>query len=162
MPAPYPATIEVERAVRDQALVGFRGNFYSLPPGHAGELVVVRHRLGSGIVEVSTGGGVGLAPHRREPDGAGALIRADEHVAALERAVLAALTDRGPCRHKTRRPPSPAALAEAERIRRAGAGLAGQQVVVDFAAYAAGTRPLRPLDADADDAAADSEEAESW
>lgn len=74
--------------------------------------------------------------------------------------MLAAFTDRGPCRHKTRRPPSPAALAEAERIRRAGAGLDGQQVVVDFAAYAAGTRPLRPLDAD--DAAADSEEAESW
>lgn len=42
VPAPYPAIIEVERAVRDQALVGFRGNFYSVPPGHAGELVVVR------------------------------------------------------------------------------------------------------------------------
>ena len=35
-----------------------------------------------------------------------------------------------------------AALAEADQIRRAGTSIAGEQVVLDFAAYAAATRPL--------------------
>jgi len=68
------------------------------------------------------------------------IARHDEHVTALEAAVLAQFTDRAPCRRKQRRPPSPAALAEAGRIR----GQApqpgqqpGQQVVIDFADYVA-------------------------
>lgn len=144
MPAPFPALIEVERTVRNQAWIPFRGNFYSTPPGHAGQVVVVRHRLGATSLDVLTSRGVLLAHHVRQPDGAGVMQRADEHVKALTRVVLANFGDREPCRRKTRRPPSEAALAEADRIRRARAGDLpdGEQVVVDFAAYADQTRPL--------------------
>ena len=86
-----------------------------------------------------------LARHRRLPDSAGAVIRDDEHVTALEHAVLAAFTDRAPCRAKTRRPPSEAARAEAARIigaapggggRGGGGGVpVGGEVVIDFARY---------------------------
>jgi transposase len=152
---PYPAVVTVTRTVSAQALVAFRGNAYSVPPGMAGRELVVSSRLGSGIVEVATAGsgagpggtGVVLARHRRAPDGAGAVVRDPGHVAALEAAVLAGFTDRAACRGKTRRPPSPAARAEAARLRgepvgdATGAGSGGGQVV-DFAAYAAAVRPI--------------------
>lgn len=143
VPAPYPATIDVARTVTASALVAFRGNFYSVPPGHAREGVSVRHRLGALDLEVVSARGALLARHRRAPDGAGAVVRADEHVAALTRAVLEGFTDRAPCRRKERRPPSEAALAEAARIRRARAGLGEGSDLVDFAAYAAAVRPFR-------------------
>jgi hypothetical protein len=140
-PAPFPATIDVERAVRGQALVAFRGNLYSVPPGHAGEVVQVRHRLGEITLDVVTARGVLVAHHLRAPDGAGALVRLDEHVTALTRVVLDGFTSKQPCRRKDRRPPSTAALAEAQRIRRGRAGIAGEQVVFDFATYQAALRP---------------------
>jgi hypothetical protein len=86
-----------------------------------------------------------LAHHVRQPDGAGVIVRTDEHVAALTKVVLANFSDREPCRRKTRRPPDAAALAEADRIRRhcLGIGGDGQHVVVDFARYAEQARPLR-------------------
>lgn len=133
---PYPVTVVVERVVSAQALVAFRGNFYSIGPGMSGATVAVRHRLDQNIVEVATCSGIVLARHRREPDGAGVIARAAEHVVALERAVLAAFSDRAPCRSKQRRPPSPAALAEAARLRGA-VPAAGEHVVVDLADYAA-------------------------
>jgi hypothetical protein len=74
------------------------------------------------------------------------VVRADEHVTALTRVVLGGFSDREPCRRKTRRPASAAALAEADRIRRARAGEmigGGEQVVIDFDAYARAARPLR-------------------
>ena len=77
------------------------------------------------------------------PDGAGAVVCAPEHVAALEKVVLANFADRPPCRRKHRRPPTAAALAEADRIRGAIDAVEGQQVVADFARYAAATRPIR-------------------
>jgi transposase len=140
-PAPFPATIDVERTVRDQALVAFRGNLYSVPPGHAGEVVQVRHRLGEITLDVVTARGVLVAHHLRAPDGAGALVRLDEHVTALTRVVLDGFTSKQPCRRKDRRPPSTAALAEAQRIRRGRAGIAGEQVVFDLATYQAALRP---------------------
>jgi hypothetical protein len=133
--SPYPATVVVERVVSAQALVAFRGNFYSIGPGMAGATVQVRHRLNATTVEIVTTGGVILARHHREPDGAGVITRQPGHVVALEHAVLAAFSDRAPCRSKERRPPSPAALAEAARLR--GASPAGHHVVVDLADYAA-------------------------
>ncbi len=136
----YPATVEVTRVVSAQALVAFRGNFYSIGPGHAGATVAVRHRLGEATLDILTAGGVGLARHRREPDGAGVIARHDEHVAALETAVLAQFSDRAPCRRKVRRPPSPAALAEAARIR-GERPAAADHVVVDFDAYVAAAQP---------------------
>jgi hypothetical protein len=56
--------------------------------------------------------------------------------------VLAAFTDRAPCRRKLRRPPSAAARAEADRLRAAagapgGPGGPAEQVVIDFARYVA-------------------------
>jgi hypothetical protein len=149
LPAPFPAVIDVQRMISDQALVAFRGNKYSVPPGHAGQLVAVRHKLGTTTLDILTASGVLLAHHRREPDGAGMIVRLDEHVTALTRVVLANFTDREPCRRKTRRPPDQQALAEAERIRRVHAGLGekADHVVVDFAAYAEQARPLRATDA---------------
>jgi transposase len=134
---PYPAVLAVERQVSDQALVAFRGNSYSIGPGRAGTTVIVCHRLGTATLDVATERGVVLARHRRRPDSAGMLVRLDEHVAAMERAVLGAFTDRAPCRAKLRRPPSPAARAEADRLRAGGGPGPGEQVVIDFAPYAA-------------------------
>lgn len=142
LPAPFPAMVEAARTVSAQALVAFRGNFYSTPPGRSGEVVTVRHALGSSTLDVVTASGVTLARHHREPDGAGVVRREAGHVAALEKAVLGAFADRAPCRGKARRPPSSEALAEAARLR--GRDDAGAAVVVDFAAYAAAARPFGP------------------
>jgi hypothetical protein len=56
--------------------------------------------------------------------------------------VLAGFTDRAACRGKTRRPPSPAARAEAARLRGEPDAVAGGGQVLDFAAYAAAVRPF--------------------
>jgi transposase len=133
---PYPAEVSVARIVSAQALVGFRGNFYSVGPGLSGATVTVRCRLDTNMIEVVTTGGVVLARHRREPDGAGVIARHAEHVIALEHAVLATFSDRAPCRSKERRPPSPRAL-EAAALLRGGVPAPGDHVVVDFADYAA-------------------------
>ena len=134
---PYPASVQVQRIVSAQALVAFRGNFYSIGPGRRGETVLVSHRLGSSTLDITTARGITLARHHRESDGAGVVVRQDEHVAALEAAVLGQFSDRAPCRSKERRPPSAAALSQAEAIRGsqsdAGQHAAGQHVVIDFA-----------------------------
>jgi hypothetical protein len=140
VPARYPAVLEVSRTISNQARISFRGNIYSVPPGHTGRQVLVRHRLGDVALEVVTDTGVVLARHRRAPDGAGAVVCSPEHVAAMEKVVLANFADKPPCRRKHRRPPSAEALAEAQRIRGKDQALQGQQVV---ARYAAGTRPIR-------------------
>jgi transposase len=137
---PYPAVLTVTRTVSAQALVHFRGNAYSVPPGMPGRELIVSSRLGSPLLEVATETGAVLARHRRAPDGAGAVIRDEVHVAALEAAVLAGFSDRAACRAKTRRPPSPAARAQAARLRGDTPEPAGQ--VIDFAAYAAAVRAI--------------------
>jgi transposase len=143
--APFPAELQVMRTVTPQALVGFRGNWYSIGPGRAGETVTVSHRLGTAMLEIRTAGGATLARHRGEPDSAGKTARAAEHVTALEHAVLAEFTDRAPCRRKERKPPSAAARAEATRLSGATptAAPGEHQVmaaggqVVDFSRYVA-------------------------
>src|SRR5580692_8028378 len=139
---PFPAVLEDVRVVSAQALVSWHGNSYSVPPGHGGQKVAVRCRLGSGTIDVVTASGTVLARHRREPDHAGAVVRDEGHVTALEKKVLAARGQAaGPCGRKERRPPSAEAMAEAAAIR-------GQREpaapVTDFAAWAAAARPLRP------------------
>ena len=109
-------------------------------------------------MDIVSAAGNTLARHRLEPAGAHAVVRADEHVAALEKAVLAASGDlRAPCRRKQRIPLSTEARAEAERVR---ARLAGQPLptdthaagaVIDFATYAAASRPLTTADTAGDD-----------
>ncbi len=96
------------------------------------------------------------------PTGAGATVRDDGHVTALTAAVLSAFTTEPPHRRKERRPPTPAALAEAARLRarnnlgptptpsRSGTAAADDgQVVIDLGRYAAaahGRNTLTPPD----------------
>jgi transposase len=129
---PYPATVEAPRTVSPGALVSFEGNFYGLPPGFSGQVVTVRHRLGSGQVEVVSAGGVILASHPRAVPGAGRLVRHPADKVALEKAVLAQFTCAAPCRRKANRPPSPAARAEAAKVLSAHHD---PDVVVDLAVY---------------------------
>jgi transposase len=132
---PFPAGLTAARTVTPQALVAFRGNSYSVPPGLGGATVTVTHRLGSAEVAIATASGAVIARHRRAPDGAGAVVRDGGHVRALEKAVLASFSAAPPCKRKQRRPPSAAALAEAARLR--GAPGPAQRVVIDLATYAA-------------------------
>jgi transposase len=139
-PAPrtlFPAELALTRTVTPQGLVAFRGNSYSVPPGLGRTQVTVRHRLGADLLHVVTPGGAVIAAHRRAPDGAGQTIRDTGHVIALERTVLGAFTDAPPCRHKTRRPPSPAALAEARRLQGLPIDDPAARVVIDMSTYAA-------------------------
>jgi hypothetical protein len=109
-----------------------------------GAQVVVRHRLGAEQLRIVTAAGATVAVHRRAPAGAGATVRDDGHVRALEARVLQAFTDAPPCRRKTRRPAGDAAKAEAARLRGTTGASAGsstsstaERVVIDMAAYAA-------------------------
>lgn len=129
---PYPATVTVPRVVGASAVVAFRGNSYSLPPGLAGTQVQCRHRLGTGTLEVCSAAGVLLAAHRLAPDGAGTMVRTPAHRAELERVVLSAFTTDRPCQGKGNHPPGAAARAEAARLL---SGL-GPDVTVDLARYA--------------------------
>lgn len=133
----YPAELTEHRIVTPQALVAWRGNQYSVPPGLAGTTVTVTHRLGSDTVQLATSSGVVVAAHRRAVDGSGAVVRDAGHVVALEQAVLSGLSTARPCTHKTRRPPSAAAVAEAARLRGAPENDPAQKVVIDLAVYAA-------------------------
>ena len=89
-PVPFPAVIEDARVVSAQALVAWHGNCYSVPPGHGGQRVMVRRQLGAVRLDVVTAAGTVLARHRRGPDHAGAVVRDEGHVTALEKKVLAA------------------------------------------------------------------------
>lgn len=130
---PYPALIEVGRKVGESSLVAWRGNRYSIMTGLEGAGVLVRHRLGDGHLEIVSPLGVVLARHHREPDGAGAIRRLEEHRVAQEAAVLAAFGSGRRCQHKVRRPLSAEAVAEAEQLRPPLC----REVTVDLAAYAA-------------------------
>jgi transposase len=129
---PYPATVEAPRTVKAGSLVSFEGNYYGVPVGFSGQVVTVRHRLGSGAVAVVSASGVVLAHHQRALPGAGRVVRSAEDKAALEKAVLAQFSTAAPCRRKANRPPSPAARAEAAQVLGAHHD---PDVVVDLASY---------------------------
>ena len=120
---PYPATIEVTRAADDRASVAFRGNRYSVTPGLGGTELTLRHRLGTGTVEIFTPGGTLMVTHRLAPPGAGAMVRTPAHRAALEAVVLSQFSAARPCDRKANRPPGQAALTE--RAALMGAARAG-------------------------------------
>lgn len=128
---PFPATTEVERTVADNAVVAFRGNRYSVPPGLGGTPLVLRHRLGSPTLDVVAPSGAIIITHRLAPAGAGALVRSTEHRAALEAAVLSSFTVARPCDRKANRPPGHEALAEAARL----LGPIGAEPTVDLSVY---------------------------
>ena len=113
---PYPATIEVERFVDDKASVAFRGNRYSLPPGMGGVELTLRHRLGTGTLEVFSPAGIELVSHRLAVSGAGQMVRTVEHRAALEAIVLSQFSTARPCDRKANKPPGQAALKERARL----------------------------------------------
>lgn len=132
--APYPATVSVTRRVGASALVSYQGNRYSLSPGLEGAEVEVRHRLGHEELEIIAQSGAVIARHRMAIPGAGALVRAEAHRAALEQVVLSAFTTARPCKRKANRPPGPAALAAAAALRAEVHD--GAEVVVDLGAWA--------------------------
>jgi len=163
VPAPFPAVLAVERTATAQALVAFRGNYYSVPPELARAQVTVTHRLGAPHIELATPAGIIIARHQLVAVGAGATVRDTGHVLALERAALAAFTDAAPHRRKQRIPPGPAARAAAAALR-AGAdrpdaptpstpdippaqarGEAGAETVIDLARYAAAAQGRNTL-----------------
>lgn len=165
---PFPATLSVERLVSAQALVAYRGNFYSVPPELAGAPVTVTVRLGALHLDIATAGGhilgrsplpVVLARHAIAPDGAGVLVRDHGHVVALERAAMAAASgsmSAAPHRRKQRIPPGTAARAAAAALRTGtspqtgpvtgpATGTETKEVVVDLARYAAAARGRNTL-----------------
>jgi transposase len=127
-PMPYPATIEVKRSVDDRASVAFRGNRYSTPPGLLGLEMTLRHRLGTGSVDVVGPAGVVLVTHTLARPGAGSMIRTPAHRGALERAVLSAFSTARPCDRKANKPPGTAALAARAEL----LGAAGSEPTVDL------------------------------
>jgi transposase len=130
--AAFPAQLEAERVVSRTALVAFEGNRYSVGPGHIGQTVTVRARLGDLHLEIVSAAGRRIARHRRAPAGAGQLLQSAEHARLLETAVLDAFTTQRPCRRKANRPPGQMALDEATRLRGHDPG----GVVVDLEDYA--------------------------
>nr|WP_304050950.1 hypothetical protein [Jatrophihabitans endophyticus] len=141
VPAPFPALLRDERVVSRQALIAYRGNRYSVSPELVGTTVEVTRRLDAAVVDVvttsSTGRQITIARHRLAADGAGAVIRDDGHVIALEAAVLAASTSGGrPHRRKERIPPGPAAQAAAAVLRGDTSDIADTGApVVDLTTY---------------------------
>ena len=167
---PFPATLSVERLVSAQALVAYRGNFYSVPPDLAGAPVTVTVRLGALHLDIATTGAgslpgrsplpVVLARHAIAPAGAGAMVRDHTHVTALEQAAMAAATPAAPHRRKQRIPPGPAARAAAAALRTATSPATGlgpspdtspatgtdtKEVVVDLTRYAAAAQGRNTL-----------------
>jgi transposase len=137
--AAYPAELTVTRIVSAQALVAFAGNFYSVAPELAGAPVTVTHRLGAGHIDIlassGSAGPVVLARHRLAPAGAGALIRTEGHVTALNTIAINAATPARPHRRKQRIPPGEAARAAAAAL--TGTHPAADTVVIDLSRYAA-------------------------
>src|ERR1035437_6899971 len=132
LPAPYPATLVVERIVTANATLHYRGNRYSVPPGLAGSTLEIHQRLGTSALEVRSPGGAVLATHHLAHDGAGVVVRHLSHSAALERAVLAQFTTKRPCNKKSHVGISDVALVHAAQL----LGDAGRVVRVDLEDYA--------------------------
>ena len=115
-PMPYPATIEERRFSDDRATVAFRGNRYSVNPGLGGIELTLRHRLGTGSLEIYSPQGTELVSHVLALAGSGQIVRTAEHRAALEAVVLGQFSTARPCDRKANKPPGQAALAERARL----------------------------------------------
>ena len=140
-PAPFPATLTVERQVSAQALVAFRGNRYSTPPEIAFLTVTVTWLLGASTIDITTASGIVIARHRIAGDGAGLTIRDHHHVSALDLSAMNATNNTGPPhRRKQRIPPGETARAAAAAITNGSQSGSSQNcadsTVVDLSAYA--------------------------
>jgi len=147
VPADPPiAVITAARKASAQAPVSYRGNTYSVPPDQAGQPVTVTHRLDAATLSITTTAGVTVAVHHRRPDGAGATIRTEQHVTALNTAALAASTPAGPHRPKHRIPPGAAARAAADILRgTTSPAPATSASVIDLNTYAQAAARRRTL-----------------
>ena len=138
-PVSYPLLLTEIRQVSRQALVAYRGNFYSVPPELAAATVTVSRPVGGQMLDIATQTGIVIARHRLAADGAGVMARDHGHVAALDATALrAAAAARGPHRRKERIPPGEAAQAAAARLRGDPPSRALQPTlspVIDLAAY---------------------------
>ena len=135
---PFPATISEQRTVSAQALVAWRGNFYSVPPELARAQVTVSQRLGAQHLDIATPSAIVIARHQLAPDGAGVMVRDHGHVVSLEQLVLAGHDTNRPHRKKERIPPGPAARAAAATLRAAqqpAEHAVNDDVVIDLAKY---------------------------
>lgn len=112
----FPAEIVCERVASRSALVALEANFYSVPPGYAGQRLVLRMRVGEPHLQVLTSSGLTVATHRRAAAGAGQTVRTAAHDQALQRAVRDAFTTQTSCGRKINRPPGESALAELARL----------------------------------------------
>ncbi len=113
---PFPAQIVCERVASRSALVAFEANWYSVPPGYAGQRLQVRARVGEGHLQILTLDALKVATHRRARAGARQTIRTGEHDRALQAAVLDAFTTQPACKNKANRPPSDDALDQLARL----------------------------------------------
>ena len=106
LPAAFPATLTLHRAVSANALVSVWGNRYSVPPELAGTAVEVTHRCGTDSIEIHSAGRVAAA-HRLAPPGAHRTIRLSEHTQACRPRCSQRLTPLGPAGPKPTGPPAP-------------------------------------------------------
>lgn len=132
----FPAEIVVERVATRSALVAFEANHYSVPPGYAGQRLVLRARVGEPHLRIVTAQGTRVATHRRAPAGAGQTMRSGEHSAQLERAVLDAFTTQTACRRKRNRPPGETALTELAKLHGHAETVAPVASLTDYAKLA--------------------------
>ncbi len=144
-PAPFPATLTVERKVTAQALVAFRGNRYSTPPELAHTTVTVTWRLGTPTIDIATASGIVIARHHLAPSGSGVMVRDHVHVRALDLAAMTASTSAPPHRRKQRIPPGAAALAAAAAITGTNTNDDAVGTVVDLSHYAKAARGRNTL-----------------
>jgi transposase len=116
---PYPVIVTEQRVASRQALVGYRGNRYSVPPELAMATVTVTRPVGGEFIDIATSAGIVIARHKLLADGLGATVRDAGHVIALDAAAMAAAnTTSRPHRRKERIPPGPAARAAAAELRK--------------------------------------------
>jgi hypothetical protein len=78
--------------------------------------LTLRHRLGTGLLEVFSPSGALLVTHHLASAGAGQMVRTPEHRAGLEEAVLSQFSAARPCDRKANKPPGRAALDERARL----------------------------------------------
>ena len=145
--APYPVIVTEQRTASRQALVAYRGNRYSVPPGLAAAQVVVTRPVGGAFIDIATTAGIVIARHKLLADGLGGTVRDSGHVIALDAAAMAAASSGRGHRRKQRIPPGPAARAAAGKLQHRltaggdiGAGTeshtaATDSTVLDLSAY---------------------------
>jgi len=90
----FPAEIVVERVASRSAPIAFEANFYSVPPGYAGQQLVLRARVGERHLRILTTSGLKVATRRAAAgkDALAELARLHGN-AKTEQAAVVSLTD---------------------------------------------------------------------